>query len=112
MVKRGALDSVNEKYVKWLTDLSKDDTPTVGGKGANLAEMYNAGLPVPPAFCVSAQAFDYFLKNAGIKQKIAEIISKTNVQDTKELDVNSQRIRDLIIDANIPAEMEKEKGVI
>jgi pyruvate,water dikinase len=40
--------------------------------------------------------------------KIAEIISKTNVDDTKELEANAKRIRELIIEAEIPEEMEKE----
>ena len=55
------IEIASEKYVKWLSELNKDSGPIVGGKGANLAEMYNSGFPVPPAFCVTAQSFDIFL---------------------------------------------------
>ena len=37
----------------------------LGGKGANLAEMTNIGLPVPPGFTISTEACDYFSKNDG-----------------------------------------------
>ena len=32
----------------------------LGGKGANLAEMTNINLPVPPGFTISTQVCDYF----------------------------------------------------
>ena len=35
----------------------------LGGKGANLAEMSNLGLPVPPGFTITTAACDYFYKN-------------------------------------------------
>jgi hypothetical protein len=37
----------------------------LGGKGANLAEMANAGLPVPPGFTMSTEACAYFSKHGG-----------------------------------------------
>ena len=36
-----------EKAVVWFNEVTKNDIPTVGGKGANLGEMTNAGIPVP-----------------------------------------------------------------
>ena len=98
----------SEKYVRWLSELNKESGPTVGGKGANLAEMYNAGLPVPPAFCVTAQSFDSFLILAGLKDKIIELIKKTNVFNTKELDENSAKIREMVATADMPMDMQKE----
>lgn len=38
-------------------DITADDTARVGGKGANLGECARAGLPVPPGFCVSTDAY-------------------------------------------------------
>jgi pyruvate,water dikinase len=102
------LDEVNEKYIRWLTELSAKDIGIVGGKGANLAEMYNIGLPVPPAFCITAQAFDTFLIKTRIKDDINAVIKKTNVFNTKELDENSALIRELIVKQEIPGDMTKE----
>ncbi len=102
------IEIASERYIKWLSELSKNDTPIVGGKGANLAEMYNAGFPVPPAFCITAQSFDAFLQFAGIKDKIKQIISKTNVFNTQELEKNSKEIREMIVNSEIPEEMTEE----
>ncbi len=95
-----------EEYVKWLSELSKDDIPAAGGKGANLAEMFNNKLPVPPAFIVTAQAFEKFISK--IKNEIAEIIKKTDIEDTKQLNESSKKIREIIEKQDIPENMEKE----
>ena len=42
------------KYVKLFDEILKNDIPIVGGKCANLGEMINVGLPVPPGFAVTA----------------------------------------------------------
>ncbi len=41
----------------------------LGGKGANLAEMTNIGLPVPPGFTISTEVCNYFLKHHGALPK-------------------------------------------
>jgi len=99
---------VSEQYVKWLSELSAKSGSIAGGKGANLAEMYNSGFPVPPAFIITAQAFDALLVSAGLKEKIKEIIKNTNVDNTKELDENSKKIRELIINTPLPEDMQEE----
>ena len=45
------------KSVVWFNEVNKEDIPLVGGKGANLGEMTNAGIPVPPGFIVTASAY-------------------------------------------------------
>jgi pyruvate,water dikinase len=99
---------ISEKYIRWLSSLSKKDIPIAGGKGANLAEMYNANFPVPPAFIITAQSFDKFLREANLKEKIKKIISDTNVFNTKQLEENSKQIRELVIKAEIPEDMQAE----
>ena len=48
-------------YVKKFEDLSKDDLGIAGGKGANLGELTQAGIPVPPGFVVTSKTYDKFL---------------------------------------------------
>ena len=45
------------QYVAWFAELDKSSGASVGGKGANLAEMTRAGIPVPPGFVVTTAAF-------------------------------------------------------
>ena len=93
------------QFVKWLSELSKDDLSFVGGKAANLGEMYNAGLPVPNAFVVTTDAYKYFLEKTGLKEKIFEILRRTDVNNTKQLQENTAKIRELIENAEVPEEI-------
>jgi phosphoenolpyruvate synthase/pyruvate phosphate dikinase len=56
------------QYVRWFGDLSRQDVQLVGGKGANLGEMTRAGLPVPPGFVVSVDAYRRFYEASGIAE--------------------------------------------
>src|ERR671926_237460 len=50
----------------WVYDFSegnKDQKDLLGGKGANLAEMTNLGLPVPPGFTITTDACRYYLEH-------------------------------------------------
>ena len=57
------------KYVYFFGNGKAEGTSSMkdllGGKGANLAEMTNIGLPVPPGFTISTEACDYFSKHNG-----------------------------------------------
>ena len=48
----------------WFKDISKEDVGKVGGKGANLGEMFNAQFPIPNGFVVTAQAYKLFLEHS------------------------------------------------
>jgi len=95
-------------FVKWFSELNKDSGKIAGGKGANLAEIYNLKVPVPPGFVVTAQAYDYFIKKAGISQKIEEILEKINYEDTMQLDESTKQIREIIIKSKFPEKMKEE----
>ena len=97
-----------EKFVKWFSEMNKSSGKVAGGKGANLSEIYNLGIPVPPGFVVTAQAYDYFIEKAGIKEKIRELLGRINYEDTKQLDQITNNIRAFITDSEFPKEMKEE----
>src|SRR5574340_44147 len=77
--------SKHAKYVyffgKGKADGNKDMKDLLGGKGSGLAEMTNAGLPVPPGFTISTEVCSIYYadKNripAGIEAEIATHIKK------------------------------------
>lgn len=80
----------------WFREISIDDVPIVGGKGANLGEMYNLGIPVPNGFVITVNAYFQFLKSNSLTQKIRDILATTNVDHPDELSTASQSIRRLI----------------
>ncbi len=63
------------KLVYDFTEGNKDLKDLLGGKGANLAEMTNIGLPVPPGFIITTEACRYYLEQgttpAGLDKEIA-----------------------------------------
>ncbi|HEX5861405.1 MAG TPA: PEP/pyruvate-binding domain-containing protein, partial [Nocardioides sp.] len=48
-------------FVHDFADGNKDQRDLLGGKGANLAEMTNLGLPVPPGFTITTEACKAYL---------------------------------------------------
>jgi pyruvate,water dikinase len=95
-------------FIKWFSEADKTSGKVVGGKGANLSEIYNLNVPVPPGFTITAQAYDYFIKRAGLNEGIKELLGKIDYEDTKQLNETTKEIRELILDAEFPREMEEE----
>jgi pyruvate,orthophosphate dikinase len=56
---------------------------TLGGKGSGLAEMTNAGLPVPPGFTISTEACNLYYENRG---KLTPAIEAEIVGHVKKLE--------------------------
>ena len=57
----GIAQTADQKYVYDFTEGNKDLKDLLGGKGANLAEMTNLGLPVPPGFTITTEACRRYL---------------------------------------------------
>src|SRR5881296_2457579 len=60
------------KYVYDFSEGNKDMKDLLGGKGANLAEMTNMGLPVPPGFTITTEACLAYLKTGGFPDGLME----------------------------------------
>jgi len=96
------------RFVKFFEELSKNDVKIAGGKGASLGEMKRVGIPIPPGFVVLATAFDEFLKQTDLNVEIEAALNKVNYKDVNSIDQASKTIRDLIHDAKIPKDLQKE----
>ncbi len=94
--------------IAWFKDIKKEDVGTVGGKAANLGEMYNAKLPIPPGFVVTAQAFEKFLKSTRLNKKIFSKLDKIDIQDTEKLEKTAKEIQEMILDQEVPEDIASE----
>jgi len=92
-------------YVVKFEDLNKSDIGIAGGKGANLGELTQAGIPVPPGFVVTAQAYERFMDEAGINDQVMGILEKIDINDTKALQAAAEEIKQIIIEAPIPEDL-------
>ena len=63
------------KLVYDFTEGNKDLKDLLGGKGANLAEMTNLGLPVPPGFIITTDACRYYLEQGKVPDSLGAEVS-------------------------------------
>ena len=80
----------------WFKDISHDDIPIAGGKGANLGEMYGLGIPVPNGFVVTSSAYFKFVEANGLQEKIRDVLRTTDIDHPDQLLSASKRIKALI----------------
>ncbi len=78
------------KYVYLFKEGNKDMRNLLGGKGANLAEMTNMGLPVPNGFTITTEACTQYYQNGGvtsadIKEEIMAVLGLLEKQTGKKL---------------------------
>lgn len=99
-------------YVLPFNKLRIGDVPIAGGKNASLGEMYRElkkkGVKVPNGFAVTAIAYRDFIEKAGLKQKIKDILSDLNTHDTRNLMARGKKVRDAILKAKIPKDIEEK----
>ncbi len=96
------------RKIVWFNEVGKDDIALVGGKGANLGEMTQAGIPVPPGFVVTAQAYFDFLEQSGLKAKVAAALAGLDTRDNEALNRASFAIKELITSVPLPADLDLE----
>lgn len=83
-----------KKFVYAFHEGNKDMRDLLGGKGANLAEMTNIGLPVPRGFTVTTEACNQYYKN---NQVISEEIKKQIFKKLNELEkATGKKMGDLV----------------
>ena len=93
-------------YVEFFKQLSKDDIPIAGGKGANLGELTNAGIPVPPGFVITAGTYQKFITETGIVDEINKMLASLDINNTPELQKVSEDIKNLIVTTDIPDDIQ------
>jgi pyruvate, water dikinase len=86
--------------------LPEDATAVAGGKGASLARLSAAGLPVPRGFVVCASTFQAFLDRLDARELVLELTGALDVHDPAALDAASTRLRDIIVSNALPDDMQ------
>ncbi|HKJ53166.1 MAG TPA: phosphoenolpyruvate synthase [Gammaproteobacteria bacterium] len=95
-----------------LERLGMNDVHRVGGKNASLGEMIGnlaeLGVEVPGGFATTADAFNGFLDEAGIRERIHARLDALDIDDVRELASAGEEIRGWIVDASLPASLQSE----
>jgi phosphoenolpyruvate synthase/pyruvate phosphate dikinase len=96
------------ELIRAFKNLSKNDAGLAGGKGASLGEMTQAGIPVPPGFVVLSASFEQFIRETDLIQEIDSILSKVNHKEIHTVESASEKIRELILNAEMPKDIASE----
>ena len=98
-----------QELILWFDDIGIDDVPLVGGKNASLGEMYqhltSKGVAVPHGFAITAYAYRYLLKTAGVEDDIKEVLSDLNIEDMHNLAERGEKCRNIIRNAEFPDDL-------
>ena len=92
-------------YVIGLDRIGKYDIKGAGGKGANLGEIIQIGIPVPEGFVVTTSSFNRLIQAHNIGNRLQEIVESANVDDTIGLLEASRRAKDIILSCEMPSEV-------
>ena len=100
-----------QEFVIWYQDLGMHDVDRVGGKNASLGEMISnlasAGVQVPGGFATTAYAFNQFLEQSGVNERIYKLLDTLDVGDIQALSEAGKQIRQWVIDTPFQPELEQ-----
>lgn len=95
---------LNVEYILPLSD-SRATLETAGGKGASLARLSRAGLPVPDGFHITTLAYQHFITANHLQSRIVTALGQVDVSVPATLEQASLAIRDLFSKSEIPVEI-------
>jgi pyruvate,water dikinase len=85
-----------------------EDVGQVGGKGANLAVLSRAGLPVPPGFVVTAQAYLEAMDLGGVREALLATFKAVDASDPDALQDAAATLGDFVARAGVPRGLRDE----
>jgi len=95
-------------YTRGLAQLRQTDADVFGGKSANLGELLAAGIPVPPGFALSADAYRAFVEETGLSGAIASALARAQPDDVHALAAASKAIDEAMRFAPLPEAVRSE----
>ncbi len=103
-IQAGTASGAKIPLVLPLSQVDRRLLMAVGGKNANLGEIKNRlSLPTPDGFVLTTEAYHLVLAENRLAERLGQILQKVEVDDVAQLLDLSQRLRDLVLAAQIPA---------
>jgi pyruvate,water dikinase len=104
--------TVRPPLIKRFDEIGIEDIPLVGGKNASLGEMRreltSKGVPVPDGFATTVAAYWHFLDETDLRDLIDSALADLDVTDIRALQLRSTIIRQAILSALLPEDLESE----
>ena len=95
--------------VLWFENINAEDTSKVGGKSANLGELRNeVEVPVLPGFATTSDAYDQFIHDTDLRDKIEKLLDGLDTDDVTDLQKRGEQIRAHIKEAEMPENLRED----
>lgn len=94
-----------EVYVLRFPHIDSSHLLQVGGKGANLGEMTQAGFPVPDGFCVTTKAYEELIVNSEEMHMFWDRLAELTIEDQSAIQALGKEIRKYIRQVPIPPDI-------
>ncbi len=109
MAGRGPCDLKTEPTsIHWLGEIGDEQADLVGGKGIGLARLVALGVPVPPGFCVSVEAYQRFIEDADLTSTMERFVSGLNVSNLQAMGSQSAELQKSFLAADVPQDLVRE----
>lgn len=96
-------------YIKTLSQISKKSTAKVGGKSANLGELYNkVKVKIPPAFFITADAYWHYVRKNKLDRIMRKNLKGLDTGNLKALAEAGKNIRNAFVNAEVPINLRKQ----
>ncbi len=92
--------------ISWFSEVGIADRPSVGGKGASLGELTQAGIDVPPGFVVTTHAFEQFLSVLEAREPVRSKVEALKQGDMDAITALSRELRARVEEEPMPPELE------
>jgi len=80
-------------YIVWLDGYHDAERIRVGGKNASLGEMMAAGLPVPPGFAITIDAYQTLRNHPEVREPVNALLGSVDLTDPDGLAEVSAKVR-------------------
>ncbi len=98
--------------VRWFRDLGMKDLEEVGGKNASLGEMVSnlagLGVQVPDGFATTAAAYQSFIGDTGLAERISGLLKDLDTDDVRRLAEVGKEIRAAVVEQPFPEGLEAD----
>lgn len=101
---------MTNRFIEYFDGGIEPKLENLGGKGASLVTMTEAGMPVPPGFVITTSAFDTFV-DAKLTSQVDELLNNLDTDDVAAVDEASTKIRQLILDCPVPDEIREASRI-
>ncbi|WP_417562964.1 PEP/pyruvate-binding domain-containing protein [Microbacterium sp.] len=95
-------------FIRFFDEPGDAPLELLGGKCASLVNLTGAGMPVPPGFAVTTDAYTAFVESTGLADEIHRELAGVDPDDVAGVDAASQRIRDEICSRPVPQAVSAE----